>query len=58
MRRGTVDVMRAQRFRAATARLRFTASALNGPKTLDRKLPGLFMLAFVSLLIIQILLAL
>ena len=58
MRRGTAEVMRVQRVRAATGPLfRLPSAALNGPKTLDRTLPGLFLLAFVSLLIIQVWLA-
>jgi hypothetical protein len=59
MRRGMADVMRVRRVRAATGPLvRLPTVALSGPKTLDRTLPGLFLLAFVSLLIIQVLIAL
>jgi hypothetical protein len=56
--RNTADVMRARRGRTATGPLlRLPATALEGPRTLDRTLPGLFLLAFVSLLVIQVLIA-
>lgn len=59
MRRGTADVMRPGRVRASTGPLlRLPSTALDGPKTFDRTLPGLFLLAFVSLLVIQVLIAL
>jgi hypothetical protein len=59
MRSKSAEAMRARRGRVATGpMLRLPATALEGPKTLDRTLPGLFMLAFVSLLVIQILIAL
>lgn len=48
------------RSRPSTAPFRrLSASAFEGPKTLERRaLPGLFLLAFVTLVVIQVVLAL
>lgn len=53
-------MVRDRRLRLMTGPVvRVPATALRGPKTLEsRTLPGLFLLAFVSLLVIQVFIAL